>query len=86
MPASNLRKEGDHMPKRYRKLRAAMVEFGIDRDYLAEKLGVSPNTIDCRFSGRYPWTDDEEYAVLDILNEPDEKKHVFFPRNRGVAS
>ena len=71
---------------RYQKLRARMLEFGIDRKTLADHLGVSLNTIDCRFSGRNAWTDPEESAVLDLLDEPDDKKHIYFPRNGGLAS
>ena len=75
-----------HYLLRYQKLRARMLEFGVDRKTIANELGVALNTIDCRFSGRNQWRIDECYKVLDLLDIPKDQISEYFPWNGGLAS
>lgn len=74
------------MPRRYAKLRAAMVEADIDRQFLAEELGISYQTVKNRFAGSWPWTLAEAYKTLEILHIDPSKLTEYFPPNGGIAS
>lgn len=68
----------------FRKLRGEMVAQGIDRPYLAERLDKSLCYIDYRFSGRHPFTQNDQYGIMDLLGIPYERLHEYFPKG-GVA-
>lgn len=69
----------------FRKLRAILFEMEIDQSYLAEKLGISQQCVSHRLTGRYPWKLNEMYAVMDLIHEPYEKLHEYFPKDGGVT-
>jgi hypothetical protein len=68
------------MAKLYSKLRHALDDADIDRPYIAKTLGVSNSYVGCRFVGRYPWTVEDAYKILDLLGEPAEKMTEYFPK------
>ena len=67
--------------KRYGKLRGKMREKGIKGNYLARKMGTTPQSVSHRMTGKSPWRMDEMYNVLSMLGEPDSKLSEYFPRN-----
>ena len=67
--------------KRYVKLRGKMRENGINGNYLARKMGTTPQNISRRMTGKAPWRVDEMYNILSMLGEPDSKLSEYFPRN-----
>jgi hypothetical protein len=69
----------------FRKLRGKLAEFEIDQIYLAKKLGVTQQCISHRMTGKYPWTLTEMYAVMDLIQEPYDKLHEYFPKD-GVTA
>ena len=67
--------------KRYGKLRGKMREKGIKGYYLARKLGMTPQSVSQRMTGKTTWRVDEMYSILSMLGEPDSKLSEYFPRD-----
>lgn len=78
--SENDKKMGENL-KRYVKLRGKMREKGINGNYLARKMGTTPQNISRRMTGKAPWRVDEMYNILSMLGEPDSKLSEYFPRN-----
>lgn len=70
----------------FRKLRTKLYDLDIGQAYLAKKLGVSQQSVSNRMRGKYPWTLDEMYIVMDLIKEPAEKLHEYFPKRGRVAA
>lgn len=70
----------------FRKLRGKLRELDIDQSYLAKKLDICVMSISRKMTGKSPWTSDEMYAVMDLIQEPYEKLHEFFPKGGGVTA
>jgi DNA-binding XRE family transcriptional regulator len=70
----------------FRKLRGIFAELEFDQAYIAEKLHVSQQSISNRMRGKYPWTLDEMYAVMDLIQEPYERLHEYFPKGGGTTA
>jgi predicted transcriptional regulator len=68
------------------KLRGKLTEMDIDQMYLAEKIGLSDVTISLRMTGKREWLLSEMYAVLDLINETEEKLHEYFPKDGGITA
>ena len=66
--------------KMYGKLRGKMREKGIKGNYLARKMGTTPQNISRRMTGKAPWRVDAMYNILSMLGEPDSKLSEYFPR------
>lgn len=64
----------------YRKLRGKLRELDIDQRYLGIKLDMCVGSVSARMTGATPWRLDEMYHVMDIINEPYDRLHEFFPR------
>ena len=64
----------------FRKLRGKFKEFDIDQAFLAKKLGVSVMTISHCMTGKKQWTLEWMYDILDLINEPYDQLHIYFPR------
>lgn len=62
-------------------LRGALTAKGIEQKYLAELMDRGESYISHRFTGKKPWNQDEQYTLMDIINEPYEKLHFYFPKN-----
>ena len=67
------------MKKHYSTLRGALMESGMTQHDLAHELGMSPSSLSNRFTGKVPWTTQEAYSVLQVLNRTDSELHVYFP-------
>ena len=72
------------MKKRFTTLRCALMENGTTQHTLAHDLGLSPSCLSKRFTGKVPWTTQEAYSVLRLLNRPDSELQLYFPRD-GVS-
>lgn len=68
------------MGRPFSMLRAKLKEKDIDNEYLAKQLNRSAAYISSRLNARGSWTQDEQYAILDILNLPDDDLPLLFPR------
>jgi len=73
------------MPRLYIDIRQRCREMGIDLAYLAEKTGISKNSMARRMTGKLPWTLDEAYTILDVLKLSPDHLIKLFPRG-GKAS
>lgn len=69
----------------FNKLRGKLHELDIDQSYLAHKLKICPMSVSRKMTGKRPWTLDEMYAVMDLIQEPYEKLHEYFPKDGGVT-
>ena len=69
------------MAKPYAKLRALMLEAGVDQVHLARELRRGTAYITARINAHQPWTSDEMYAMLKLFNQPAERLHEIFPEN-----
>lgn len=66
---------------KYRKLRAKMLEMGVDAEWLGRKIGLSAASFSHRMTGRIPWKMTEVFQILDILHLPETDLLMYFPRN-----
>ena len=75
------------MARPYEYLRMRLAEHDINYAYLAaEILHKSEAYISERMTGKRPWGQDDQYAIMDALQEPYERLHIVFPpggRGRG---
>lgn len=62
-------------------LRFALSAIDMPFTELAEKIGVATSTLSLKMNGKYPFTQEEQYQILDIIGQPDETLNVYFPRN-----
>jgi len=62
-------------------LRFALAAIDMSCAELAERLGIVSSTLSLKMNDRQPFTQTEQYAILDILEKPDESLYEFFPRN-----
>lgn len=75
------------MAKPYEYLRMRLAEHDITQQYLAERiLCKSYSYVRMRMSASLPWGQDDQYAIMDAIQEPYERLHIVFPpggRGRG---
>jgi predicted transcriptional regulator len=67
--------------KPYQKLRGLLRAEGIDQKELAHILGCSTTSVSHKFMGKYPWSSDQMYKIMDILDKPYNLLHEVFPKN-----
>lgn len=67
--------------KRFELLRGALTTAGVEHAYLAELLGFSRCHISHCFNLKAQWTLGDQYKILDIINQPPETLHKYFPRD-----
>ncbi len=72
------------MAKKFQLLRRLLHDLDIDQTYLAEIMGYSTTYISNRFLGKYAWTLDDQYKLMEIVNWPAERMHELFPKG-GVG-
>lgn len=65
--------------RRYLKLRVALIENAMSMKDLAECIGMEPQNLCNRFSGRAPWRLIEAYKALEVLHIPLKKLSEYFP-------
>lgn len=61
------------------KLKGLIVMAGLSQRKLAEKMGVSKNTLNMKINGKRPFNTDQIDLICDILNiqSDDEKAQIF---------
>ena len=69
---------------RHTELRAELLRHGYDGKSLALVLGCTPMTISNRLCGKIPWSSNEMYIIMDLLDLPYDKLNVYFPKN-GIS-
>lgn len=69
------------MARLYNQLKTQMANADIDQIYLASCMRKSQTYITNRMTGRYPWTADDMYQIMDILNYPYERMYELFPKD-----
>lgn len=65
---------------RFAMLRAAMLGAGYKQSEVAEKIGISPVAFSRRMNGKYPFSLDEVYKLLELLKLPSSEIHTYFPK------
>jgi len=69
----------------FRKLRGKLKELDVDQKYLAKLFDLSQSSVSHRLTSLTPWTLDEMYFVMDLIHEPYEKLHEYFPKGGRTA-
>ena len=64
---------------KYKRLRGKMREEGITGNDLARWMGMTPNSISARMTGRVSWSLQDAYQILDYLSIPREELYDYFP-------
>lgn len=67
----------------YTKLRAAITEHDLTLMQVAHELGLSNITVGNRLAGKQPWTLDEIYKLLSLLEIPVTDMHIYFPNRKA---
>ena len=70
----------------HQKLRKKLKELEIDQVYLAEKLDLARETVSRRMTGKLAWTSTEMYIIMNLIREPHEKLHEYFPESGKAAA
>lgn len=70
--------------KYYRKLKTRMFEKEVDQAYIAQKLGRSKPYIGDRLKGKQPFSMDDVYTIIEILEIPQEEALTYFPKG-GIS-
>jgi hypothetical protein len=73
------------MARPYATLRGQLVAHDLQQTDLARKLLISSRTATRKLCGHYPWTLDEMYDIMGLLEWPYDRMHELFPRN-GIAT
>lgn len=68
------------MARPYSKLRHAMDDADIDREAICKLLGKSTTYVAQRFQNKYPWTIEDAYLILSMLQIPAAQMTEYFPR------
>lgn len=73
-------------PPKYANLRGILAEKGIRLYELADGIGKSYVTISNKLQNHTPFTLDEAYRILELLEIPSSKIYEFFPPGGEAAS
>ena len=65
-------------------LRGKLTEYGIDQQYLAEYLGISPRCMVARLNAESQWDLDEMWMIMDLIEAPETMLHKYFPPRQDV--
>lgn len=68
------------MAKPYSKLRHAMDDADLEREDICRALGKSTTYVAQRFQRKYPWTIEDAYTILQLLQIPEGMMTEFFPK------
>jgi len=69
------------LTKPFNLLRAALHEADINQEYLCELTGRSKTYITMRMNAKAPWSQNDMYFLMDLLNIPYNRMHEFFPKD-----
>lgn len=64
-------------------LKAKIIEKGIERKFIAEKLGISPTTLNYKLNNKTEFKASEIKALSILLGIAKEKDKYFFARDVG---
>lgn len=67
--------------RRYEALKRELKIKDIDQKYLADKLGRCPAYVSSRLLGKAPWTMEEMYKIMELINRPAEELYIIFPKD-----
>lgn len=70
----------------YKQLHKALRARRITQLQISDELGICPMAVSHRFTGRTPWRLNEMYAVIDLIREPYDKLHEYFPKDGKAAA
>ena len=73
----------------YAKLRGKLKELEIRQEQLAQMIGLDNQaSISHRLTGKLPWRINEMYEIMDIIMEPYDQLHLYFPKDgkRQIAT
>lgn len=70
------------MSRPYHGLRMLMYASELTQSDIARKLRVSVHTVSDRLNGHSEWTLSEAYALLELLEQPEEALPKLFPPRR----
>lgn len=62
-----------------KKLRGKMAECGFTQEQLAQRIGVSTNTLSRKINGKIKFTVDEAVSICTVLDAPDSVVDIFLP-------
>lgn len=68
------------MARPYKRVRELMREYDLTNETLAQEIGCATSTISNKLNGKYPWTSDEMWKIMDLTNQPEHELHRVFPR------
>lgn len=66
--------------KPYFKLRQQLFALGMTQEELCREIGKGQQYMSHRLTGKKPFTVDEAYKILEILDIPDSRLTEFFPK------
>lgn len=61
-------------------LQKRLAQCGINQEYLCELLGRQYNYVHDRMFGLYPWSQNDQYIIMEAINEPPSRLHIVFPK------
>ena len=70
------------MAKPYSKLRHALDDADISREDIARALGWSESYVHQRFRCEFPWTIEDAYIILSMLNISTSEMAEYFPNEK----
>lgn len=59
-------------------------ELDMSQSELAEMIGISPQALSRRFTGRSPFTEPEMQKILSEIGKPEETLADLWPRRRDI--
>jgi len=68
-------------PSTYLKLRAELIMNEMTMEELGRHLLLQPCAMTARMTARKAWSQDEMYAVMDVLDLSTDQLHIYFPRH-----
>lgn len=69
--------------KPYFKLRQQLFALGLTQEELCREIGRGEQYVSFRMSGKKPFTVDDAYKILELLEIPDYRFTEFFPKGGG---
>jgi hypothetical protein len=73
------------MCKPFKKLRLLLVENDMEQADLAKKLNRCLMYVNKRLNAKEPWSQDDQYKIMDWFKWPYEQMYELFPKNGGAA-
>lgn len=68
---------------KHKKLRCALLGLGYDATEASAAIGRKQTYFSIRMNGHKPWTTEEMYTLMDLIEKPYDEMYVYFPRQGG---